>query len=189
MEILRLVTARYGEDRVVILSSPSSYFIAETDWRKAPTHQGGFLLDGGVHYTAGLRRLLNIHEGNEICSISAFTALLQDHLPPVDTINATMRLASGISGTYQHSVGTTLKGSEWTIACERGTVSFGDSKVIVTIGDSETRVFVADERTGVPPTVRAWAEALYAAVPCKDLQPEEALADLELVRLDLLCSG
>lgn len=105
----------------------------------------------------------------------------------MDTINATMRLASGISGTYQHSVGTTFTGSEWTIACERGTVSFGDSKVIVTTGDSETSLSVADERTGVPPTVRAWAEALYTAAPCKDLQPEEALADLELVRLDFLC--
>lgn len=98
-----------------------------------------------------------------------------------------MRLASGISGTYQHSVGTTFTGSEWTIACERGTVSFGDSKVIVTTGDSETRLSVADERTGVPPTVRAWAESLHTATPCKDLQPEEALADLELVRLDFLC--
>lgn len=99
-----------------------------------------------------------------------------------------MRLASGISGTYQHSVGTTFTGSEWTIACERGTVSFGDSKVTVTTSDSETRLFIADERTGVPPAVRAWAETLHTGAPCKDLQPEEALADLELVRLDFLCS-
>lgn len=59
--------------------------------------------------------------------------------------------------------------------------------MIVTTGDSVTRLSVADEKTGVPPTVRAWAEALHTAAPCEDLQPEQALADLELVRLDFLC--
>lgn len=155
---------------------------AETEWRKVPTHQGGFLLDGGVHYIAGLRRILESQPINKIYRLSAFTSLLQEHLPPVDTINAILKLESGIGGTYQHSVGTSLTGSEWTIGCEGGIVTVAESKVTVTAGGKTQEKLIPDERTGVPPVVRAWGEAIATGATVKDLQPEEALADLELVR-------
>ena len=153
----------------------------ETEWRKAPAHQGGFLLDGGVHYVAGLRRLLETQPTNKVSCLSAFTTLLQDHLPPVDTVNATMKLESGVSGTYQQSVGTSLTGSEWTVGYENGVVTVADSKVTVTAGGRTEEKTIPDERTGVPPVVRVWAEAVARGSTVKDLEPEEALADLELV--------
>jgi predicted dehydrogenase len=155
---------------------------AETEWRKVPTHQGGFLLDGGVHYVAGLRRLLESQPTNKVSRLSAFTTLLQEHLPPVDTINATLKLESGVSGTYQQSVGTSLTGSEWTVGCEHGVVTVTDSKVTVTVGGKTEEKLILDERTGVPPVVRVWGEAIATGFMVKDLEPEEALADLELVR-------
>lgn len=155
---------------------------AETEWRKAPTHQGGFLLDGGVHYAAGLRRLLGSQPTNKVSRLSAFTSLLQEHLPPVDTINATLKLESGISGTFQQSVGTSLTGSEWTIGCEDGVVTVADSKVTIASGGKVEEKLVPDDRTGVPPLVRAWGRAIATGSTIKDLEPEEALADLELVR-------
>src|ERR1700734_1271977 len=83
--------------------------------RKVPPHQGGFLLDGGVHFTAGLRLLMGPE--NPLVSLSAYTTQLQEHLPPVDTIDVTAKAKNGATGTISISFGTTLSGSEWTVAC------------------------------------------------------------------------
>ncbi|TPX16464.1 uncharacterized protein E0L32_003758 [Thyridium curvatum] len=81
----------------------------DTEWRNQPTHQGGFLLDGGVHYMAGLRDLLASQPRNEIARVSAFTIQLQEHLPPVDATNVVIRTKSDITGSFQISVRTTLR--------------------------------------------------------------------------------
>ncbi len=151
----------------------------ETEWRKSPTHQGGFLLDGGVHFTAGLRFLLG--SANAITHLSSFTAQLQKHLPPVDTVDATLMTKTGITGTFSVSFGTTMTGSEWTIACEGGSVSVSRSAVTTNINGSEEKKDIKDERTGVPPEVRHWGEAIASGEQNERQKPEEALADLELV--------
>ncbi|CEJ56352.1 Putative Oxidoreductase family, NAD-binding Rossmann fold protein [Penicillium brasilianum] len=158
-----------------------------TDWRKVPTHQGGFLLDGGVHYTAGLRYLLG--PDTFITRLSAFTTLLKEHLPPVDTVDAILKANTGIQGTFQLSNGTTLVGPEWTIGCENGSVSVENSKITVRTSDGKEDVHnIEDERTGVPPEVRQWGQALAASKVNPEQSPSQALADLELLEL-MLRSG
>jgi len=166
--------------RMNTLVKGGKYF--ETEWRKVPTHQGGFLLDGGVHFTAGLRLLLGPE--NPLVSVSANTAQLQEHLPPVDTIDATAKAKNGATGTISISFGTTFSGSEWTVACADGLASVSGGKV--TLGE-ETKE-IKDERSGVPPEVRKWGEALVAGKPNEKQSPEEALADLELIEA-MLRSG
>jgi predicted dehydrogenase len=159
----------------------------ETEWRKSPTHQGGFLLDGGVHFTAGIRLLLG--SANAIARLSAFTTQLQKHLPPVDTVDATLKTKTGVTGTFSVSFGTSLTGSEWTVACEGGSVSVSRPTVTTDIDGHKESKDVKDERTGVPPEVRHWAEAINSGKQNEEQKPEEALADLELVRvyLDMYC--
>ncbi|KAK6385015.1 hypothetical protein LTS17_002578 [Exophiala oligosperma] len=166
--------------RMQTMVQGGKYF--ETSWRKVPTHQGGFLLDGGVHFTAALRLMLG--KDNPLVSISAHSALLQEHLPPVDTVEATAKSKKGAVGTISISFGTTAKGSEWTVATENGFVSISKNKV--TIDDKVDEI--EDERTGVPPEVRAWGEALAAGKVNELQSPEEALADLELIEA-MLRSG
>lgn len=102
----------------------------------------------------------------------------------MDTIEATAKAKNGAVGSISISFGTTYKGSEWTVAGEKGFVSLSRDKV--TIGDKiET---VQDEKTGVPPEVRAWGEALTAGKLNARQSPEEALADLELLEA-MLKSG
>jgi len=48
----------------------------ETSWRKTPDYQGGLLLDGGVHFVAGLRKI----PPSKISQISAFTRLNREYL-------------------------------------------------------------------------------------------------------------
>jgi predicted dehydrogenase len=162
----------------------------ETAWRKVPEYQGGFLLDGGVHFLAATRLLL---AGQKIVRTSAFTAQLQEHLPPLDTVHAVVQLGSGVSGTIEMSFGTTFSGSEYSVACEKGTVSVSRGKVtIVRIGtdgkrEEELKEFT-DEGNGVKPEVKAWAEGLEKGQADERQSPEEALKDLQLLE-GMLKSG
>lgn len=164
----------------------------ETEWRKHPDYQGGFLLDGGIHFVAGMRLLLG--QPAKLTALTAFTAQLQEHLPPVDTVNSIWMTESGVSGTMSVSFGTTLSGSEYTVACEDGSVTV--SKDIVTVREGQQSVptesgkrhqFSNDKRA-VEIEVAAWAEGIAAGKLHQSQRPEEALADLEILEA-MLRSG
>jgi len=157
----------------------------ETSWRKTPEYQGGFLLDGGVHTTAATRLMIK-GAGEKIKSLSAFTAQLQEHLPPVDTMNATMLLSNGASGTLSISFGTTDKGSEYLVACEKGSVHVSRGKVTVTKDGKvvEEKEF-KDEEAGVKQEIKGWAESLQSGKWKPEQSGEEALGDLEIIEASL----
>ncbi|KAF2767744.1 NAD(P)-binding protein [Teratosphaeria nubilosa] len=101
-----------------------------TEWRRTPGYQGGFLLGGGVHFVAGMRMLLGFEA--QVARVSAFTARLQLHLPPVDIVDAALKFANGGTGSFSVSFGTTFSSpAEWSIACEKGSVSISGSTVRV----------------------------------------------------------
>ncbi|KAF2026872.1 NAD(P)-binding protein [Setomelanomma holmii] len=170
--------------RVAAYVAPGGKYF-ETSWRKVPEYQGGFLLDGGVHFAAGTRLLL-AGAGAKITSLSAFTAQLQEHLPPVDTLNATLLLSNKASGTLSVSFGTTDTGSEYLVACEKGSVHVGRGKVTVTKDGKvvEEKEF-KDEGSGVKQEVKAWAESLESGNWKEEQSPEEALRDLEVIEAAL----
>jgi|TARA_R110002003_G_scaffold388_14_gene19400 predicted dehydrogenase len=166
--------------RVAAYVAPGGKYY-ETSWRKTPEYQGGFLLDGGVHFVAATRLLL-AGAGAKITSLSAFTAQLQEHLPPVDTLNATLLLSNAASGTLSISFGTTDTGSEYLVACEKGSVHVSRGKVTVTKDGKvvEEKEF-KDEGNGVKQEVKAWAESLESGKWKVEQSPEEALRDLEII--------
>ncbi len=135
-----------------------------------------------MHFVAGMRLLLGPDE--PFVSVSAQSTQLQKHLPPVDTVDATLKTRNGVTGIISISFGSTFKGTGYSIACEKGVVNVFRDKVKV--GD-ETKD-VANERTGVPPEVRTWGEAIMAGKADPRQYPEEALADLELLEA-MLRSG
>lgn len=159
-----------------------------TEWRKNPTHQGGFLLDGGVHDMAAIRLLLEAQPGNEVSEVSAFTSQIQEHLPPVDTVHTIWKTKSGVLGSLQMSQGSSLSANEWTVECEKGWVKVDRAGVTVSRDGQTSTTKIENERTGVPPEVRAWGAALAAGKVNKEQEPEAALADLELLEL-MLKSG
>ncbi|CAH0027450.1 unnamed protein product [Clonostachys rhizophaga] len=151
-----------------------------TEWRKTPGYQGGFLLDGGVHHAASSRLFLP-GDANRPDSVRAFTDLVQSHLPPIDTVNALIQTKSGASGTFQQSAGTHLSAYEWRFAYEKGTVELVGDTVIVTPvnGEKITKEFA--RTSGVSEEVAAWAQSLIEGKQNPLQSPEEALADLEFM--------
>lgn len=72
-----------------------------TEWRQAAALPGGFLVDGGVHHAAVFRML-----AGEVEEVAAFAHGWRADLPPLDTLSATMRFASGVTGAYTVSYAT-----------------------------------------------------------------------------------
>lgn len=132
-------------------------------------------------------RLLLTPSDDRVASVSALTSQLQAHLPPVDTVDALIRTQKGVQGTFSVSSGTTISGFEFTVACEKGSVTVG--RDIVTVRESEQRdakertVDFAGQGSGVTEEVKAWAEGLaVAALDVDERQsPAEALRDLAIV--------
>ncbi|KAH8820891.1 hypothetical protein F5884DRAFT_65230 [Xylogone sp. PMI_703] len=169
--------------------APGGKYI-ETAWRKVPEHQGGFLLDGGIHTVAAIRHILG---ENKPTTLASFNALLQAHLPPVDTVNSIWQTSSGISGTFAMSFGTTLSGSLHEIACEQGSVIVARDKVTVRKGNEGDNNVIFDQEfpdksNGVVPEVAAWAKSIEQGKLDPLQSPEEGLADLEILE-KMLVSG
>ncbi|KAF2453248.1 oxidoreductase-like protein family [Lineolata rhizophorae] len=171
--------------RVHMLTKPGSKYF-ETPWRKVPEYQGGFLLDGGVHFVAATRLLLQPE--NAPARVSSMSAQIQPHLPPVDTLDATWRTKTGVTGTFSVSFGTPLEGTEYSIGCEGGVVTVQDSTVKVSKPTGEEKREFPGEGTGVKQEVKAWAESLVSGSQNPRQTPEEALADLTILEA-MLRSG
>jgi hypothetical protein len=62
-------------------------------------------------------------------------------------------------------------------------VTVSRNKIVTRSGGEEVVEEIEDEKTGVPPEVRNWGEGLVVGTREERLEPEEALADVELVSL------
>lgn len=162
-----------------------------------PEHQGGFLLDGGVHFVAALRMLLAAAGGQQIRRLAGFSGLLDERLVPVDTVHAAAATQDGKTGTIAMSFGTEFKsGLEVEVVTTRGSVVWTPTEVRTVTrkaaggGAGETveerREFPYD--TGVKPEVDAFAAAIAAGELDERQTPLEALRDLEILQ-GLLESG
>ncbi|WVF72741.1 hypothetical protein IAT40_007559 [Kwoniella sp. CBS 6097] len=97
----------------------------KTPWRTIPDYQGGFLLDGGVHWTALLRVVLPVSARPS--SLIGFSALHRTHLLPHDTLQA-ISLPPSSSTTESHGPKTKLTTAETS-----------ESQIPTSIGKSSPR--------------------------------------------------
>ena len=160
--------------------------------RKIPDYQGGFCLDGGVHFVAGMRSLLAA-AGEKVKAVSAFTAQLQDRLPPVDTIHSIWRLESGNSGTFTQSWGMEHKTDiEFEVVTTTGRVTVTPDGVTVSTKSSKgEKVEIKTNTTmtsGVVAEMEAFARGIREGKPDPRQTPDEAFGDLLLMEL-MLKSG
>lgn len=146
-----------------------------------------------MHFIAATRLLLG--DASKPTGVSAYTALLQEHLPPVDTVNSIWHTKSGISGTFSVSFGIQLWEHEYFIACEKGSITIAkgrETKVIVR-GAEDSGVESSEkdykgEESGVGQEIAAWAKSILDGRPDPRQSPEEAFADLEILEM-MLKSG
>ncbi|KAL1302939.1 hypothetical protein AAFC00_003258 [Neodothiora populina] len=179
----RILTFRARVQLLVKDDGSNKYFL--TSWRKTPSYQGGFLLDGGVHFLAGVRVLLAGGK-TKVSRVSAFTSLSRQWLPPIDTLNGTVKCTNGAVGTVDISFGASgPRASEFVVVCENGIVDVGFDRTTIKFQDGrvEEKSFENDGN-GVKAEIKVWSEAIGATGGVKEadvLKPQEALADLEFL--------
>ncbi|XP_061367305.1 dehydrogenase FPY6 isoform X3 [Gastrolobium bilobum] len=96
------------------MNSSNPYF--SSSWRRNFT--GGFILDMGVHFIAGLRMLV----GCEVVSVSAMTSHVDLTLPPPDNISSVFHLENGSSGVFAMVVSSRSPKTLWRVVGMNGTV-------------------------------------------------------------------
>ncbi|GIC85761.1 uncharacterized protein Aud_001599 [Aspergillus udagawae] len=164
-----------------LVSTDSKYF--KTAWRQTPEYQGGFILDGGVHVIAALRLILG--SSDPVTMISAQSCLQQQHLAPLDTVDAVMKTRSGATGVLSLSYGSAFNDQVFEFDCERGVVALNFDRLTVK-GESNELAF---DGRGVSREVDVFATTIANGGSVDKRQsPEEALADLEIME-KMLTSG
>ncbi|CAK7207462.1 hypothetical protein SEUCBS139899_010272 [Sporothrix eucalyptigena] len=172
-----------------------NYF--NTPWRKNPTHPGGFLLDGGIHYVAALRALLGAVKGeNRITKVAGTMSQLLEILPPADTVRNVAVTQGGASGIVTMSFGTefgspldisvtttegmvTWRPKSVTVATRNAADPFKAHEAVLDCSEANP-AFPADEATGVKAEFAAFAKSIAAGNNTVDPRqsPAEALEDL-----------
>ncbi|QMW43768.1 hypothetical protein G4B11_007138 [Aspergillus flavus] len=161
--------------RVVMRSmiKPGSKY-HKTEWRRKPEYQGGFVLDGGVHVVAALRLILGQSDG--LAMVAAHSSLRQEHLAPVDTVDALVKTRSGATGVLSVSYGSEINDSLFEFTCADGVVTLDFDRLTVN-GEGYDVPF---EGRGVNKELVEFAESITTGDGIATrLRPEEALADLE----------
>ncbi|KAF7805378.1 YMR315W isoform A [Senna tora] len=96
------------------MNSSNPYF--SSSWRR--NFNGGFILDMGVHFIAGMRMLV----GCEVVSLSAMTSHVDMTLPPPDIISSVFHLENGCSGVFTMVVSSRSPKILWRVVGNNGTV-------------------------------------------------------------------
>ncbi|XP_042384928.1 scyllo-inositol 2-dehydrogenase (NADP(+)) IolW-like isoform X1 [Zingiber officinale] len=94
------------------MNSKNPYF--SSSWRRNFT--GGFILDMGVHFIAGLRMIV----GCEINMVSAITRHVDVTLPPPDNICSLFQLENGCAGVFVMAVNSSSPKIYWRIDGSKG---------------------------------------------------------------------
>ncbi|KAF4949861.1 hypothetical protein FGADI_8605 [Fusarium gaditjirri] len=173
------------------LRKENKYF--NTEWRKAPKFQGGFLLDSGIHFVASLRLLLGAVR-QEAKEVMALSSLLEEHLHPVDTVHAVVSTTGSRHGTVCISLGVEHKSTlEIEIISTCGVVVWTPISVkSITKSDSgesvnETKEFIYNN--GVTAEFEAFGRAILENCPDPRQSPSEALNDLAFLQALLESAG
>ncbi|KAK1287904.1 hypothetical protein QJS10_CPB19g01018 [Acorus calamus] len=96
------------------MNSSNPYF--SSSWRRNLT--GGFILDMGVHFIAGLRMVV----GCEITSVCSSCRHVDTTLPPPDNICSLFQLENGCGGVFIMAVSTSSPKIYWRVVGTKGTL-------------------------------------------------------------------
>lgn len=128
-----------------------------------------YLLDGGVHFAAGLRWALGGHNDTKLTEVIATSSRIQPHLPPHDTLQGILRTSTGASGTFTISFAHEqtcpplyiFRGSKALLSVTQVQTDNGrDYEVKLVASDGKTLIRDLFPSTGVAAEMKAFGAAL-----------------------------
>ncbi|KAJ5601148.1 NAD-binding Rossmann fold oxidoreductase [Penicillium lagena] len=162
----------------------------ETEWRKNPEYQGGFVLDGGVHFVALIRYV----SGQEIVKTLSMCRQTYPHLPPLDTVNAALQFDNGASGSLSICFASCKGTFEFIFVGDQGSVTVSGvekkedcQRIVLEKADGTKEIDEAIVGQGISEEVKAFLDAAAGGKHDAKAGAREALADIAVV--ESLCSG
>jgi predicted dehydrogenase len=151
------------------------------EWRRNPEYPGGYILDGGVHYMAGLKMVLP----EKVQSVSAIGRQIRSHLRPIDTVHAVVCLNDGTTGTFGQSYGSGSFYLEFKVIGEGGIAKLSHMKVSFEPVSGGKEEYAFPEEIWFSEAMRleyaAFAESIQNGQAHPLGSPEEALGDVIMV--------
>lgn len=123
---------------------------------------------------------------DDVSRVSCFSAQLQEHLPPVDTVTAVVKTKSGVIGNFSVSFGTSWREEKYLVAYEKGTIEVSWEDVTIQRGKDTTKEVRNSDKVG--DEVACWAKGIKEGKIDERQTVEEALVDLEILEA-MLKSG
>lgn len=174
LEAGALGDVRLVETHQVSLMEPSNPYF-HSAWRKSPRFVGGFVVDAGVHLANVLRRSFGLP-----VEIRRIRAAFNPELPPLDTVVAALRFASGAVGTWTSCYAAVHQGPFISVHGSKANVDLFWHQAVLTPHRGKPRVVPAGPDTQLL-QFRHFAQAVVLDQPLA-LSPAEALADLAFVQ-------
>ncbi|KAF7589211.1 hypothetical protein BBP40_004595 [Aspergillus hancockii] len=174
-----------------LINDDNKFF--QTEWRKAPEYQGGFLLDGGVHFVAMTRYLLEAL-GEKVNKVVGFSTSLLPKLGPVDTLDAIWQLTNGRNGSFNCSFGTEYKSAfEVEVVTDQGSILVKPTEITVITkdasGEKSSSSSELEMTNGVKEEMAMFTQGLLNGVLDQRLSVEEAFEDVKVLENMLSSNG
>jgi predicted dehydrogenase len=179
--------------RVWAAIKPGNKFY-ETKWQNPPGYQGGFILDGGIHFVALIQHVA----GQEITETKSFTKQIATHLPPMDTINVALQCRNGAQGCFSICLASNKTVSEFLFMGTDGTLTIQIMATEATFPDQfmgkialklEGKMQLEESIDGhaMKEEIKAFLQAISHSSAHSQHGLREALSDLAVV--ESICSG
>lgn len=179
-----IAAGKLGEIRMIeavqmtAMNASNPYF--HTAWRTAPKFVGGFVVDGGVHVANVVRRCFGMPEVGP-----PLTASFDPHLPPLDSVVATLRFESGALGTWTSCFSVPYQGPLLRVYGSQASAELFWGHLVVRSPGTPRRPEGRETRFDQKNTSFYGELSHFADVVQKGaaprVTPEDALLDLELL--------
>ncbi|KAA8645195.1 hypothetical protein EYZ11_011047 [Aspergillus tanneri] len=155
----------------------------ETMWRQVPEYQGGFILDGGIHFVS----VLSFVACQEITETRGFSKQIAPHLPPLDTVNAALQYNKGAQGCVSISLASTKTAFDFVFIGTEGTLTLQFMGKFAVKLDGKQQFEETIDGEAMSTEIKTYLDALSSGSSEGLLSAREALHDLAVV--ESLCSG
>lgn len=157
------------------INPDNKYF--HTEWRRNPQFPGGWLMDSGVHWIAGIRMVLG-----EVAQASAFATLTRPQLPPYDTLASVLHFENGTLANYSSTHATNVEyGMSMNVIGQDGVIEMTrESLRLFSAGAEAAQDVEVKGMRSIRDELAAFAESFLTGAPNRNT-PEEALRDVAVM--------
>lgn len=157
------------------INTDNKYF--HTAWRRNPQFPGGWLMDSGVHWVAGLRLVLG-----EVAQVAAFATLTRPELSPFDTLASVLHFENGVLANYSSTHATNVDyGMSMNVIGQDGVIEMTrESLQVIAVGAASAETVEVKGMRSIRDELAAFAECFHTGAAHRNT-PEEALQDVAVI--------